>query len=289
MTEILLETLRSEWEAAVRLTPRAVIALLVLAVSVAVGRLVSAGAYRIIQRSKLNRIHRQFFRRTVLWAVVLLGFATALSVMGMRTAAAGLLAGGGITAVILGFAFREIGENFLAGFFLAFSRPFEVDDIIQSGDLKGRVRNIELRYTHIRTADGRDIYLPNARLFNSPVVNFTRDGLLRPSFRIGIDYGNDAKRACEILKGATGDIAGVAPTPAPVVTIASFEPTFVQLEVGFWVDTFQEGVDLSQVGSDVMEACRRALREGGFTVSSEVTTALTFAASGPVDVRVESH
>jgi small-conductance mechanosensitive channel len=64
------------------------------------------------------------------WGVGLLGFALALNLVGLRAVASGLQAGGGITAVVLGFAFREIGENLLAGFLLAFSRPFKVNDII---------------------------------------------------------------------------------------------------------------------------------------------------------------
>ncbi len=74
---------------------------------------------------------------------------------------------------------------------------------------------------------------------------------------------------------------GVAPEPGPTATVSSLEASWVLLEVGFWVDTFAPGVNLLQVRSEVAESCRRALIEAGFTVSSEVTTAVVLKGEGP--------
>lgn len=163
--------------------------------------------------------------------MVLFGLIIALNLLGLRGAAASLLDGGGVTAVVLGFAFREIGENFLAGFVLAFSRPFEVGDLIQSEELLGEVRGIELRHTHIRTADGRDIFIPSSQIVNKPVVNYTRDGLRSPSFTVGIDYADDSERARQILLKIVQSTEGVLEIPA-------LAAQYVELEVVFWIDTF---------------------------------------------------
>lgn len=284
--QTLLDSVTAEWENLVRLAPRPVAALLVVVASILVGRLLSRGVGRLLDRGGLSRIQRDFFRRATVWAVALFGIATAFNLLGLKAAATGLLAGGGITAVILGFAFREIGENFLAGFFLAFSRPFKIGDLIQSGDFKGTVRGIEMRHTHIRSADGRDIHIPNAQILNTPLVNFTRDGLLRPSFTVGIDYADDAHRACAELLAEVREIAEVADEPAPTVTIAGLEATVVLLEVAFWIDTFKPGVSLPQVRTEVMERCRRRLRQAGFTLSSEVSTSVALAPRSPFEVHL---
>ena len=188
--------------------------------------------------------------------------------------------------MVLGFAFREIGENFLAGFLLAFSRPFKVGDIIQSGEFKGTVRGIEMRHTHIRTADGRDIFLPNAQIINSALTNFTRDGLLRPAFTVGIDYADNAREACDMLKEAAQQVPGVAAEPAASAVVASLDAAWVQLEVAFWIDTLQQGVSLAEVRSQVIDSCRCRLREAGFTVSSDVSTNLNLATREAVDVQL---
>lgn len=148
----------------------------------------------------------------------------ALNILGFYGLATSILAGGGITAVILGFAFKDIGENFLAGFFMAFSRPFRTGDLIESEGLKGLVQTIELRHTHIRTADECDVYIPSAQLLSKPLFNYTRDGLRRGTFSVGIDYGDDADRACRLIQEKVAADEKVIPKPAPAVQIAGFTP-----------------------------------------------------------------
>lgn len=150
------------------------------------------GAGRVLRLAvtrRGDRVNAAFLGKLPIWLFGFIGLMAAVDHLGLEGIAKGLLAGGGATAIILGFAFREIGENFLAGLFLAFSRPFRLGDLIRSGDLaEGVVKTIDLRNTHIRTADGRDIYVPNAHIFNDPLTNFTRDGLRRPTFTVGVDY-----------------------------------------------------------------------------------------------------
>ena len=78
----------------------------------------------MLSKANLKPTHRNFFQSLSVWILSIIGLFVALNILGLKSLAASLLAGGGITAVVLGFAFRDIGENFLAGFFLAFSRPF---------------------------------------------------------------------------------------------------------------------------------------------------------------------
>lgn len=284
--DMLLESLTSEWYALLRLLPRVGIAAIVVLLFVWIGRVGGGALVRVLARGNLTTTHLNFFKNLAVWILGLIGIILALNILGLRSLAAGLLAGGGITAVALGFAFRGIGENFLAGFFLAFSRPFKVGDLIQSGDLQGVVRGIELRHTHIRTADARDIFIPSSQIFNDPLVNFTKDGLRRPSFTVGIDYGDDSEHARRILLEAIRGVQDVLKEPEPGVTISALAPDYVELEVYFWIDTFKEGISLPRIRTEVMERCRRALVDGRFTVSSNVSTNLEGAGSRPFEVQV---
>jgi len=184
------------------------------------------------------------------------------------------LAAGGVVAVVLGFAFREIGENLLAGLFLSFSRSFSVGDLIESNGIRGIVKRIEIRDVHIRTADGCDIFIPSATIYKNPLHNFTRDGLRRGDFSIGIDYGDDLKKAIGVLHKALEESDHLLNNPAPAIQISNFTPTYVELQVYFWVNLFETRLDLFEIKSIIMELCHGALSDNNFTFSSNVTTAV---------------
>lgn len=268
--ERLIEAFRARGQALLEAAPDILTAVVVLVLFVWLGRMAGKVVDRLLARGRLSATPRAFFRGLVAWLVALVGLTLALGVLGLGGLATGLVTSGGVTAIILGFAFRGIGENLLAGFFLAFSRPFDLGDYIASEDLEGTVRGIQLRSTHIRTADGRDIYIPSAQLFNSPLVNFTRDNLRRPSFGIGIDYRSDLAAARALLLETVSALQGALVEPPPSVAAASTEANYVVIQVAFWVDTSVS--DLVRTRGRAIEACIAALAAAGFVFSSEVST-----------------
>ena len=188
MVDRLIESFSGQWQSVIDFAPRVAMALVVLLVFALIGRLAARGLMLALNRGGLTLKHQLFFRRLLIWAAVLLGLALALNVLGLGGVAAGLMAGGGLTAVMLGFAFKQIGENLLAGLFLAFSSPFSVGDYIESDGLQGTVRAIELRHTHLRTPDGRDIFVPNSQIFGATIKNFSASDTRRIDLVIGVDY-----------------------------------------------------------------------------------------------------
>lgn len=280
--DAVLDALRVEGERLLALTPRIVAGLILLVAVIGIGRGLGSAVARILGRTDRTARYAGAARRLVHWILGLLGLVFAMHVWGLTALATSLLATGGLMAVVLGFAFRDIGENLLAGVLLAFSRSFDVGDLIESSGLQGRVKAIELRHVHIRTADGCDIFIPSAGIFRNPLHNFTRDGLRRGSFTVGIDYTDDPESARAALLEATRGTPGVLEKPAPTVAVAGFTAAFVELAVRFWVDTFNPTTDLEAIRTEVMTRCRAALKEGGFTFSSNVSTAVELA---PVDVR----
>ena len=258
-----------------------VVFLLVLFAGIALAHVVT----RILERTGRAGRYTRLAKRLIRWTMGILGLILALHVLGLTAIATSLLATGGVMAVILGFAFKDIGENLLAGIFLAFSRSFDVGDLIESGGLRGVVRSIDLRDTHIRTFDGCDIFIPSAAIFRNPLLNFTRDGLRRGDFTVGIDYRDDADRAMAVLLEAVGSVEGLLREPPPQVELSGLTPSHVEIKVFFWVDTFAGGA-LPSGRTAAMSAARRALVEQGFTMSSEVTTALEVP---PLSVRLEGE
>lgn len=270
--ESLLVTLEGEWLGFVAYSPRVLGAVTVLLVSWLAGKSLAKVILLALRRTNLNQLHQTFFQFVAIYLVVFFGLVVALNILNMQKIAISMMAGGGLTAVVLGFAFREIGENFLAGLFLAFSRPFNPGDVIKTEETEGEVKAVELRYTHIRAEDGRDVYVPSSQLFNKSLTNFTKDGLRRVSFSLGIDYTNDALAATGLLAEATRGVRGVLDSPVCNAYILSLAPQYVEIMVFFWVDTFNKSIPILGIRNKVMDACRMVLLTNDFIVSSATTT-----------------
>ena len=270
--ETVYQNLDAEWLKFVAYSPRVALAAVVLLLSYFIGKYFSRIVLMSLRRTSLSQLHQAFFRVISTSLVVFIGLVVALNILNLQKVAVSMMAGGGLTAVVLGFAFREIGENLLAGLFLAFSRPFKPGDIIKTEDVEGEVRTVELRYTHIRAEDGRDVFVPSSQLFNRPVTNFTRDGLRRISFSVGIDYSNDSMEATRLLAETTRQTDGVLADPIANAYILSLSPQYVEIMVFFWVDFFDKTISLLNIRNHVMNKCRVSLLENGYIVSSETTS-----------------
>ena len=275
MIEQLKEAFFAEYISFIDFFPRLLIGLFALVVVYIIGKGLASGVLQILKRSSFPSTYHTFFSKLIKGVALFLGVILFLNLIGYGTLAASLLAGGGLTAVMLGFAFKDIGENFLAGFFLVFSRPFNKNDVIETDGITGTVKEIQLRHTHIRTAEGCDVFVPSAQLFTKPLFNYTLDGLRRGSFTVGIDYSNDAEKAIEILLEITNTTTGVLDEPKSGVSVSSLLPSYIELSITFWINAKDQEHGLAIVRSRLMNRIKNALRDHGFTLSSDVTTALT--------------
>ena len=280
----LTDEVRDAVDRSADLLPQLIAAGVVFAVLLVVGRLAGSGLRRMVGARSSSRL-AAIAGRVVHWAFALLGLVVALQILGLTAIAGSLLATGGLMAVILGFAFRSIGENLLAGVFIGFSRAFDVGDVIESSGHIGVVRAINLRSVHIRSADGRDIFVPCTQIFTNVLINYTGGGLRRGEFMVGIDYADDPDMAREILLRATRAVPGVLADPAPMTQISAFNAQYQELAVYFWVDT-RGKVGLGDIRSAAMRACLTALRGAGVTLSSDVSTAVSLHAG---DVAIKTR
>jgi len=284
--DIVLQSLQAEWTRLLEITPRLALALLVFLLFSLVGRLVGRGVDGLLVRSTIPSRERALARRASSVLVGLFGLLVALHVLGLTGVATSLLATGGLAAVVLGFAFREIGENFLAGLFLAFDRSFGVGDLVESEGLRGVARAVALRHVHIRTAHGCDIFIPSSQIFKNPLQNYTRDGLRRTEFTLGADYAHDPEEVLDILRRTVNATRGVLLDPPAKAVIGDFAGGWVEYTVTLWVEVGTRRAlgaadDLGAVRTACLTACHRALREREVVFSSEVSTSV---ALHPVDV-----
>lgn len=276
------------WQAFVRFLPRGVMALLVVLLAFWVsGRIRRLVGSRLMRKAD-DRLLTDFLSRLAKLGVIVIGVLVALRIMGFTQVAGGLLAGAGVSAFIIGFAFKDIGENFLAGVILAFNRPFDISDTILVNEMLGRVLALNLRTTHVKTFDGKDIYIPNSIIIKQPVTNYTRDGLLRVDFTVGIDFGDDMDAARAVALRAVEQTEEVRYDFSPFVTIDELSVSTVNLRVYFWTDARDYRKGVIMLKSEVIRNVKTALLQEGFTLPANVQELKLYKNDQPITVNVRN-
>ncbi len=187
-----------------------------------------------------------------------------LKQIGWGDAALGIMATAGLGAFVIGFALKDLGEHFLAGIIMAFQRPFRVGDTIEVTGIQGVIKGLSLRETHVKTFDGKDVYIPNGIILKNPLFNFTIDGFLRNDFVITLAHDAPVAQAIEIVQNVLAHTKGVLARPkSPTVTIAGIDLNGLQLKVLYWIDTTApfSGTDIKK---NLITQSVKALRENHF-------------------------
>lgn len=180
--------------------------------------------------------------RLAQWAIVFLGLMIAVSIISPSVKPGDLLAGLGVGGVAIGFAFRDILQNFLSGILILLREPFKVGDQIRSGDFEGTVESIETRATFIKTYDGKQVVIPNSQIYTSPVVVNTAFELRRTQYDVGIGCNDDLRNAATIMHRVMQETDGVAGDPAPDVLCVELADSSVNLRCRWWTASDQATV-----------------------------------------------
>lgn len=171
------------------LLPNLVLSLVVFAIFFLVAKTVKQLVKQLTHRHRHARNLGMVLGRLAQGTTILVGLFIALSIVIPSLKAGDLVQLLGISGVAIGFAFRDILQNFLAGILILLTEPFQIDDQIVFKDFEGTVENIQTRATTLRTYDGRRIVIPNSELFTNSVVVNTAFETRRLEYEIGIGYG----------------------------------------------------------------------------------------------------
>lgn len=220
-----------------------------------------------------NTLTRIFVAQFVSISIKLIAIVVFLRIIGFNDLTSNVLAGAGILTFVVGFAFKDIGENFLAGIILAFKSPFKINDLIESNNIVGYVKDLSIRETRIKTLDGKDVFIPNGQILKNPLFNYTIDGFLRYDFLIGLDYGSNISKAIEVILATVKNINGVIDGERkPAVVLEEFAASTINLKVLFWIDTFQSTSKTyhSGIKTEVMKQVLEVLVKEGFSLPSDI-------------------
>src|SRR5687768_6554135 len=200
--------------------PSVVVALVVFGAFLVLAAIVKGVVARLTQaRLQTHRNAGMAVGRLAQGLVIFVGLLVALSVALPTFRPGDMVQLLGISSVAIGFAFRDILQNFLAGILLLVTQPFRIGDQIVAATHEGTVEDIQTRATFIRTYDGRRVVIPNAALFTNTVVVNTAFDHRRLKYDIGIGYGDDIDRARGVILETVRTTQGVLADPAPDVLL----------------------------------------------------------------------
>ena len=176
------------------------------------------------------------FGRLAGWVILTLGVLVALTVIFPTLTAASLFGALGVSGVAIGFAFKDIFQNLLAGLLILITRPFRIGDQIVSGEHEGTVEDIQVRATLLRTYDNRRVVIPNSELYTNRVIVNTAYDRRRLAVTVGIGYGDDIAQAKRIILDTLSNVEDIRRDPAPTVLVRELADFSVNLEVRYWID-----------------------------------------------------
>ncbi|GAA5514320.1 mechanosensitive channel MscK [Deinococcus carri] len=218
--------------------------------------------------------------------VLTVGVLVAATIIFPTLNAATLFSTLGFGSVAIGFAFKDIFQNLLAGLLILLTRPFQIGDQIISGTTEGTVEDIQVRATVVRTYDNRKVVIPNSDLYTGRVIVNTAFDQRSVSVPLTLPYGTDLEKARGLLVEAARGVEGLAQNPPPSVAVTDLTSGGVAVSLRYWVDPPHRR-DVTASTDQVLTAVQARLSEAGVNLSPPQGVAVTLDPAGPLRVQVE--
>ncbi len=238
--------------------PLFVVAIVVVVLFSWMGRVLSRRE-TLLNRISPNTFLRELLSQAVRLVFTLLGLLIAMEILGATAVVGALLGTAGVVGIALGFAFRDTIENYIAGILLSIKRPFLPNEHIQIDGFEGKVIRLTSRATILMNFDGNHIRIPNANVFKSVMINFSRNPQRRLSFQIGLGNDVDLKSASNLARSTLQDMRSVLDEPAPGFRVLELGDSSVIVEMVAWVD--QQAYDFGKVRSEAIRLIKRVFDE----------------------------
>lgn len=203
----------------------------------------------------------ELIRRAMRTVILLIGILIALDLLNATALVGAMLGSAGVLGLALGFAFKDIAENYIAGILLSLRRPFEPGEMVKIDSYEGKVAALSARTMTLITLDGNELRLPNALVFKAVVLNYTSNPTRRFDFAFNIDASQSIRKAHAVAMAEVASIEDVLTDPAPSWTVVEFGANGVVLRFFGWVD--QRRSDLGKTRSEAIRLVKGAFwREG---------------------------
>lgn len=253
-----LEKLDTWLDGFVRLLPNMVIAIIV-----AIGFYFLAHFIKNLIISRSSKKDRNNLGRVlggfVKWIVLVIGFMLAATIVVPTLKPGDLIAGLGVSSVAIGFAFKDILQNWMAGLLILLRQPFEIGDQIVVNGYEGTVERIETRATIIKTYNSERVVVPNSDIYTNSVRVKTAHELRRSQYDIGIGYGDDINDAVKVIRETLQKVEGINQNEPIDVLPWDLAASWLTIRMRWWTNS--ERADVVKIKAKVIQQVKEALDE----------------------------
>lgn len=244
--------------------PNLVIALIVLVATWLIAKFAIRIADALTGKSSLRPSLKNLIDTLVKLGIWLVGLMLAMIILLPGFTPASLIAGLGIGAVAIGFAFQDIFENFLAGVLIMLREKMRIGDVIECESITGKVEHITLRETHVRKLSGEVTLVPNSILFKNPVEILTDETQRRHQVVAGVSYDTDLDHAASVIRTAVESIDAVENDRGIDIFASEFNSSSVDFTVRWWAGSKPRA--MWETRDAVIRAIKRAFDDAGIEI-----------------------
>lgn len=262
----------------VLMLPNLVIAIILLIVTYFVAKQVRKIAENLLARVSHSVALNNLAATLVQTGILLMGTFFVLGILKLDKTVTSLLAGVGIIGLALGFAFQDIAANFISGVIIAVRKPFGVGDVIETNDYFGTIERINMRTIDLRRVTGELVKVPNRKVFENVLINFTHYGIRRIDLKLGVSYAEDLERVQEVVKQATSGIKGMIENREVEVVYDEFGESSINFLVRFWIQ-YKRQTDYVHAKSAAIIKIKKAFDAENIQIPFPIRT-LDFAIKG---------
>lgn len=274
-----MERIDSWIDESIRLLPNIILAIIFIVLVYIASKFVQ----RIVKRQFIRRDREnlgEMLSSFVKWAIIIIGSLIAATIVVPSLKPGDLIAGLGVSSVAIGFAFKDILQNWLAGLLILLRQPFQIGDQIEVNGHEGTVEHIETRATIIKTYSGQRIVMPNSTIYTNAVVVKSAYEKQRDQYDVGIGYNSDIDEACAVIRKAIEGIPEIESDPPPVIIAWDLAASWVTIRVQWWRGTKQNG---AQIHDSVIKAIKQALEKAKIDMPFETRVQLLHDQTGSAE------
>lgn len=262
---------------------------LIVSAAVAVLFLLLAGVAAALLRRMVSRGGRHdlahMLASLAYWSAVFLGFLVVITILLPSMHPVDIFTSLGIGSIALGFALKDLLQNWIAGFFILLRRPFHRGDQIKVGDIEGTVQAVETRATLLKTFAGRLVIIPNSEIYTRSVTVHTAYEMRRSEITVPVGLEVDLDQAINVFRKAVLDVPDVLAEPPPDVLPWDFSNNNVDIRVRWWTKP-QRAFEV-RTRAAVVFAIKRACDAAGIALPSD--TKISFAETPLITAQASEH
>ncbi len=221
-----------------------------------------------LRRLGISELASNLGMRFVRLLITGVGVLIALELLDATALVSAALGVAGVIGIALGFAFRNIVENYLAGVLLSTRNPFAIGDQIQIGEFSGSVIRLTSRDTVLMTLDGNHLRIPNSDIITSAMTNFSRNPLRRFQVTVGVSVELDLVTVRQLGIATLTAMPGILPDPPPRCLIEELGDSAVALKFFGWVD--QRDTDFLKARSEAIRLVKTAFDDAGIEMPEPI-------------------